>query len=169
MGGLANLGISLPTLVAQIVNFVILFGLMYLVAYKPLMRMLDERSRRIRESMERTELIKQQAARAEEEVKKQLEVAGKEGQEVIARAVRTGEELKRGAQQEARKGAEALTARARTEIQRERDEAITELRRAFADLTVLAAGKVIDRSLDKEAHRQLIDKVLEESTTLKKG
>jgi len=169
MGGLANLGISLPTLVAQIVNFVILFGLMYLVAYKPLMRMLDERSRRIRESMERTELIKQQAARAEEEVKKQLEVAGKEGQEVIARAVRTGEELRRDAQQEARKGAEALTARARTEIQRERDEAITELRRAFADLTVLAAGKVIDRSLDKEAHRQLIDKVLEESTTLKKG
>ena len=169
MGGLASLGISLPTLVAQVINFVILFGLMYLVAYKPLMRMLDERSRRIRESMEQTELIKQQAAQAEGEVKKQIEAAGMEGQEVIARAVRTGEELKRNAQQEARRGADSLTVRARTEIQRERDEAIAELRREFADLTVLAAGKVIDRSLDKKAHRQLIDKVLEESTTLKKG
>lgn len=169
MGGLASLGINLPTLVAQIINFVILFGLMYLVAYKPLMRMLDERSRRIRESMEQTELIKQQAAQAEEGVKKQIEAAGMEGQEVIARAVCTGEELKRNAQQEARRGADSLTARARTEIQRERDEAIAELRQEFADLTVLAAGKVIDRSLDKKAHRQLIDKVLEESTTLKKG
>ena len=169
MGGLASLGINLPTLVAQIINFVILFGLMYLVAYKPLMRMLDERSRRIRESMEQTELIKQQAAQAEGEVKKQIEAAGMKGQEVITRAVRTGEELKRNAQQEARRGADSLTARARTEIQRERDEAIAELRREFADLTVLAAGKVIDRSLDKKAHRQLIDKVLEESTTLKKG
>ena len=42
------------------------------------------------------------------------------------------------------------------------------MRREFADLTILAAGKVIDKSLDKEEHRQLIDKVLEESSTLKK-
>ena len=164
-----GLGINLPTLVAQIVNFAILLGLMYLVAYKPIIRMFDERSRKIKESVEQTEFIKEQAERAEEEVKKQLEAASKEGQEVIARAVRTGEEIKREAQQEARQEGESLIARARTEIQRERDEAIDELRKEFADLTVLAASKVIDRSLDKEAHRQLIDKVLEESTTLKKG
>jgi len=169
MGGLTGLGINLPTLLAQIINFAILLGLMYLVAYKPIMRMFDERSRKIRESMEQTEFIKEQAAHAEEEVKKQLEAAGKEGQEVIARAVRTGEEVRREAKQEARQEAESLIARARVEIQRERDDAIDELRKEFADLTILAASKVIDRSLDKKAHRQLIDKVLEESTTLKKG
>ncbi len=169
MGGLANLGINLPTLLAQIINFIILFGLLYLVAYKPLMRMLDARSRKIKESMEQTEYIKQQAAHAEEEVKKQLEAAGKEGQEVIARAVRTGEEVRQQTQQEARQEAETLIIRARMEIQQERDEAIDDLRKQFADLTILAAGRIIDRSLDKEAHRQLIEKVLEESTTLKKG
>ena len=83
--------------------------------------------------------------------------------------MQTGEEVRRGAQQQAKQEAESLVARARSEIQRERDEAIDELRKEFADLTILAAGKVIDRSLDKEAHRQIIDKVLEESTTLKKG
>lgn len=169
MGGLANLGINLPTLLAQIINFIILFGLLYLVAYKPLMRMLDARSKKIKESMEQTEYIKQQAAHAEEEVKKQLETAGKEGQEVIARAVRTGEEVRQQTQQEARQEAESLITRARIEIQQERDEAIDDLRKQFADLTILAAGRIIDRSLDKEAHRQLIEKVLEESTTLKKG
>jgi len=166
---LEGLGISLPTLLAQIINFAILLGLLYLVAYKPIMRMLDERSRKIKDSMEQTEFIKEQAVHAEEEVKKQLEAAAKGGQEVIARAVRTGEEIRREAQQKARWEAESLIARARTEIQRERDDAIDELRKEFADLTILAAGKVIDRSLDREAHRQLIDKVLEESTTLKKG
>ena len=169
MGGLGELGINLPTLVAQIVNFVILFGLLYLVAYKPIMRMLDERSKKVKESMEQTEFIRQQAERAEEEAEKRIEAASKEGQEAIARAVRTGEEAKREAQQQARQEAESLINRARTEIQRERDEAIDELRREFADLTIMAAGKVIDRSLDKEAHRQLIEKVLEESKTLKKG
>jgi F-type H+-transporting ATPase subunit b len=168
MGGLADLGINLPVLVAQIVNVAILFGLLYLVAYKPIMRMLDERSRRIKESMKQADDIKEQAAHAEEEVKKQLEAASSEGQARIVQAVQIGEEVKQKAQQEARQEAETLIARARTEIQRERDEAIDELRKEVADLTILAAGKVIDRSLDKKAHRQLIDKVLEESTTLKK-
>ena len=168
MGGLADLGINIPVLVAQIVNFAILFGLLYLFAYKPLMRMLDGRSQKIKESMEQAESMKEQAAHAEEEVKKQLEAASREGQERIARAARAGEEVKQKAQQEARQEAEALITRARTEIQRERDEAIGELREEFADLTILAAGKVIDRSLDKKTHLQLIDKVLEESSTLKK-
>lgn len=169
MGGIASLGISLPTLIAQVVNFVILFGLLYLVAYRPIMRMLDERSRKIKESMEQTEFIKEQAARAEEEAKKRIEAAGREGQEVVARALRTGEELQQKSEQEARQEAETLLGRARLEIQRERDGAIDELRKAFADLTIKAAEKVIDRSLDKEAHRQIIDKALEESTTFKKG
>ena len=44
-----------------------------------------------------------------------------------------------------------------------------ELRREFADLTILAAEKVIDRSLDKETHKELIDKTLEESTNLRRS
>ena len=164
-----GLGINLPTLLAQVVNFAILLGLLYLVAYKPIMRMLDERSRKVKESMEQTELIKQQAKHAEEEVKKQIEVAGKEGMEIVSRAMHTGEEVRQKAQQEAKQDAETLIARAQVAIQRERDGAIDELRKEFADLTIMAAEKVIEKSLDKQTHRQLIDKVLEESTTLKKG
>ena len=163
-----GLGISVPTLIAQIVNFAILFGLLYLVAYKPIMRMLDERSKRIKESMEQTENIKEQAARAEEEAKRQIEAASREGQEVVARAVKGGEELRQQAQQAAKEDAEALVNRARLEIQRERDEAIDELRSGVADLTIQAAEKVIEKSLDKKEHRELIDKVLKESSALKK-
>jgi len=169
MGGLESLGINMPTLLAQIINVAILFGLLYLVAYRPIMRMLDERSRKIKESMEQTEYIKQQAERAEEEAAKRIETAAKEGQEAVARAMRTGEEIRQEAQQQAKQGAEVLIARARAEIQRERDEAIDQLRKEFADITILAAEKVIDRTLDKKAHREIIDKVLKESTALKKG
>jgi len=164
-----GLGINLPTLLAQIINFLLLFGLLYLVAYKPIMRIFDERSNKIKESMEQTEVIKEQATRAEEEFKKRLEAAGKEGQELISRAMRTGEEARQKVQQEARQEAEAIIQKTRFEIQRERDEIIDELRKEFADLTIEAAGKVIERSLDKKAHRELIEKVLEESPTLKKG
>ena len=169
MEGLAKLGFNLPVLLAQIVNFVILFVLMYLVAYKPILRMLDKRSQAVEESMKQTEYIKEQVAHAEEESKKRIEAASKEGQEVIARATRNGEEVRQKAQQDAQKDAETLITRAKTEIGRERDDAIGDLRREFADLTILAAEKVIQKSLDKESHRQLIDKTLEQSTTFKKG
>jgi F-type H+-transporting ATPase subunit b len=118
--------------------------------------------------MEQTESIKEQAANAEEDFKKRLEAANKEGQELISRATRTGEEVKQKVQLEARQEAEAIIEKARLEIQRERDEIVDELRKEFSDLTIEAAGKVIERSLDKEAHRELIDKVLEESSTMKK-
>ena len=164
-----GLGINLPSLLAQLINFIILMGILYLVAYKPIMRMLDERAGRIRESMEQTEKIKQQAEDAEAEFKKQIAAASKQGQQVIDRAARTAEEIRQKARREAEVEAEALLTRARAEIRRGRDEVVDELRREFADITILAASKVIDRSLDKEAHRQVIDKVLKESGGLKKG
>ena len=163
-----GLGINWPVMITQVVTFIILLVVLRFVAYKPVMRMLDERSRRIRESMDQAESVKQASIHAGEKVKKQLEEASREGQERVARAVRAGEEVKQKAQADARREAEALIDRARGEIRRERDDAIGEVRREFADLTVLAAGKVIERSLDKEQHRELIEKVLEESSTKKK-
>ncbi|MFC1900239.1 F0F1 ATP synthase subunit B [Chloroflexota bacterium] len=168
-GIVEGLGISIPTLLTQIITFLILLVILRLVAYKPLMRMLDERSNKIKESMELTESIKEQAANTEEEAKNQIEAAGKEGQEMIARAVKTSEEIRQKAQEDAKPEAEALVSKARQEIQQERDEAIAELRREFTDLTITAAEKIIEQELDKEAHRKLIDKVLDESDSLKQS
>ena len=164
-----GLGINWPTLVAQIVNFGVLFVLLYFLAYKRVLKILDERSHKIKESIAQTERIREQAAHADEESKRRIEAASKEGQEIIARAVKAGEEVRQQAQQLARQDGESLLTKARGEIQRERDEAIGELRREFADLTILVAEKVIERSLDKEAHRQLIEKTLDEMTILGKG
>jgi F-type H+-transporting ATPase subunit b len=163
-----GLGINLPTLLAQIINFLILLGLLYLVAYKPILRMLDQRAAKIREGLEQAELNKERAARAEEEVKAQLETARKDGQAIIAQASQIGERVKEEAKLGARQEAEALIGRARGEIQRERDEAMDELRKEFIDIAILAAGKVINESLDQERHRRLIEETLEGSAALKK-
>ncbi|AHB13268.1 MULTISPECIES: F0F1 ATP synthase subunit B [Dehalococcoides] len=169
MEKLAELGINIPSFIAQIVNFGLLLGLLYLFAYKPILAKLDERSARIKESMERTDQVKEQAQRAEEEFKKKIGEASQQGQLVIERAVKTGDEIRQKAIEEARAEAEAMLSRARTEIRQERDEVVDQLRKEFAELTILAAGKVIDQSLDKKAHQALIDSVLENSTNLRKN
>lgn len=169
MEGIASLGVNLPTLIAQVITFILFFLLLKKYAFKPVMKMMDDRAGKIRESVEQVEAINDQAAKAEEEYKRQISQAVKEGQEITARAARAGEEMRLKAQEDARKDAESLINRAQVEIQRERDEVIEQLRREFADLTVLAAGKVIEQSLDEKAHRQIIDQTLEESADLMKG
>jgi len=166
---LEDLGINWPSLVAFIINFFILLGLLTLVLYRPITKMLDERSAKIKESLEQAERMKQETVRAEESVKAQIEVGRKEGQAIVAQAAQTAERVKEEARAEARQEAETLIAKARTEIDREREESFNQLRQEFADLAILAAEKVIDQSLDKKAHQQLIDKVLEEGLTSKEG
>lgn len=159
-----DIGISVSGLVAQLINVTILLLILYFVLYKPILRMFNERSSRIKESMEQAEEIKHKMAETEEQVGQQLEAARREGQNMLAQAGQMSEQVKEGARQEARQEAEAVIAKARLEIERERDEAFDELRRQFVDLAIVAAEKVIDESLDKEKHRRLIVEVLAEGT-----
>jgi F-type H+-transporting ATPase subunit b len=165
---LNKLGIDAPSLIAFLINFFILLGLLTLVLYKPVIRMLDQRSAKIKESLEQAERMKQESVRAEETVKAEIEAGRREGQALMNQAAQTAEKLKGEARAEARQEAEALIAKARIEIDREREESVNQLRQEFADLAILAAEKVIGQSLDKKAHQQLIDKVLEEGLAPRK-
>ena len=160
-----GIGINLPLLVAFVVNFLILFGLLSIVLYKPVLKMLDERQAKIKESLEQAEQIKEQATRSEEQMQATLEKARKEGQEIVAQAAQIGERLKQEAAEGARKESESLINKARSEIELERDKAINELRADFAEIAILAAEKVIEETLDSKRHRKLIDEVLDKSTT----
>lgn len=160
---MSAIGIDWQFLLAQLVNFSILLGLLLVLLYKPVRRMLDERSAKIRESMEQAEQIKEQMAKTEEQVKEQLDAARSEGQSILAQAAQMGESLKEEARQEARQEAEVIVARARTEIERERDKAIDEVKSQFVDLAITAAEKVVRESLDREKHRRLIEEVLEQA------
>ena len=79
------------------------------------------------------------------------------------------EKYKEEERENAKKEAEGLLAKARAEIQRERDEAINEVRSHFAELAITAAERVIERSVDASVHKDIIDKVLEESPTVRGG
>lgn len=161
------LGINVPGLVAQIINFSLLMVLLTALMYKPVLKMLDERATRIRESLEKAEEVKREAERTEQQFQARIQESRQEGQAILAQATKSGERLIEEARQRAREEGESLLTRARTEIEMERDRAITELQQRFADLTVLAASRVIGQSLDKESHARLIEQVLEEGRGLR--
>jgi F-type H+-transporting ATPase subunit b len=167
--GIGNLGIEWRVLIIQGISFLVLFGTLIFVAYKPLLKILDERSKKIQDSLDQAESVKDQSLHAEEELRKQLQAASSQSQEIVGRANKASDEIRAQARDLAKKDADILIEQARQAIKSERDEALREMRQEFAELTILAAGKVIGETLDKESHKKLIDKVLEESKTLNQG
>lgn len=161
---ITDIGINLPVLIAQTVNFIVLLIILRLVVYKPVLQMLDQRRQRIQEGLQAAERGRERAEEANREAQAQVEAARREGQQIVAQAQQVAQRLQEEARQEAQRQQEAMLARARGEIQLERDAAIAQLRREFADLTIAAAEKVIGQALDRAAHRRLIEEALAEST-----
>ena len=158
------LGINVTGLVTQIISFGVLFGILSFLLYKPIVRMLDERSERIRDSLEASERARQEAASSQEETQRQLEEARAEGQQLIAQAREVADRFREEELAKARADITAERERAEANIQRERDAAIEELRGEFSGLAILAAERVIRRSLDESDHNDLIQQALEEGS-----
>jgi F-type H+-transporting ATPase subunit b len=169
MGGFASLGINLPLLFVFVVNFIVLYVLLRIFLYKPVLKMLDERARRTKEGMDLAEATKKEYEQAKSEVQKQIEKGRQEGQAIVAQAMQVGERLKEESRQEATKQAQVIIDRARSELQAERDKIIENLRREFVNISIAAAEKVIKETLDKERHRKLIEETLRESAVLRKS
>lgn len=157
------LGINLPGLIAQIINVLLLLLLLSATLYKPVLNKLDERSLRIKESLGAAERARQDATQAQANIQAQLDAARREGQVLIEQASKAAELVRTEIEQTARREAEAIIERAKVDFELEKQKAIADLRGQFADLTILAAGKVINESLDTARHQRLIQEVLEQS------
>ena len=165
-GGIGALGIDLTTLLVYVVNFGVLVLLLYFFAYRRILGVLDQRSERIRGSLEEADRVRREAQEQQASMQRALDEGRQEGQRVLAEARTAAERYREQQAAQARVEAEAILDRARQEIRHERDAAIEQVRGAFAGLAVTAAERIIHRSLDADAHRDLIDEVLAESDSL---
>lgn len=166
---LETLGIHFPSLLIYLVNFLLVLLLLRLFAYRPILRLMDQRAQRIRESLEASEQAKEAAASSQEAVEAQLVEARREAQRIVEQAREAAERYRAEEMERARNEAETFVSRARADIERERDAAVEEVRSNFADLAMTAAERVVRRSLDRQAHEELITQVLEEGESLRRG
>jgi len=158
------LGLNLPQLIAQVANFFVLLVLLRLTLYKPILKMMDERRRKIAEGLNAADTARAEAAAAQVNIQAQLDIARKDGQDLIANAQNIAVRIQAEAREQSNRDRETALERVRSEIQLERDQAVAQLRGEFADVTVLAAERVIKQSLDRQSHQRVIDETLAEST-----
>jgi F-type H+-transporting ATPase subunit b len=166
------IGILWGNLLWQIAAFGVLVWLLSRFAYKPIIGMLDERANRIRESMEQAEQIKQDNAEAAKRAQEILAEAQNQTREILAQAQQMSQRTIAAAQAEAREQREKLLADAHAQIQTDTQRAKEELRREVARLAIMAASKVVGKSLDTQDHYRLVDEALaeaEKSGGIKRG
>jgi F-type H+-transporting ATPase subunit b len=164
MDAASALGINLPQLIAQILNFIVLLVILRLVLYKPILGMLEERKQKIAEGLNAAEIARAEAASAQANIQEQLTAARQQGQEIVANAQGIATRIQEEAREQSARDREESLKRAQAEIALERDRAIAQLRGEFADITVGAAEKVINQSLDRQSHQRIIDEALAESS-----
>ncbi len=154
---MGKLGISLGFLLFQIFNFTILCILLYAWAYKPILRMLDNRKQKIAQGLEDARVASEARANAEQEAASILAEAQNKANQVVRDSTERAEaaalEIRAAAEAEATKGREAALA----EVQVERDRMLGDLRSQIAALAIAAAQKLVAESLDEKRQHALID------------
>jgi len=154
---LEALGVNGPFLLAQIVNFLILFLALSVLLWKPMLRMLNERKQRIAQGLEDAEQARHDRERAQAEYEERIKQAGQEREEILARAAEEGEGARAETLAQARAQAEQIVAEGKETVERERQQMLAALRSQVAALSIAAANKLIGEALDEQRQRRLID------------
>jgi F-type H+-transporting ATPase subunit b len=142
------------------ITFLLLVVVLSKFAWGPIVRMLDERERTIREAIEQAKKERAEAERALLEQKATLATAQREAAELAQRSRGEVEALRADLTARARKEADDLVAQARTQIQEEKSKALAELKGQVADLAIEAARRLIQSSLDEKSQRALVEEYI---------
>jgi len=140
--------------------FGVLLFLMWKFALPPIVRLTEERERKIKGELEQAERMQAEARTALEEHRKLLAGAKGEAHALITEAKTVAQKEREALLARARAEQEQMLDRAKREIDVERERAVAELRREAVDLSLAAASKLVEQRLDDEANRRLVTEFL---------
>jgi len=150
------LGINLGFFVAQIVNFGIIFLLLWKGVWPRVTTMLDQRAARIAQGLEDTRAAEQARANAEREREDLLRQTRAEGQRLLEEARQRGEDQVKGMLRDAEQEVEQAHTQARTQAEQERNRLLADTRDQIVAMAMAAAERLIGASLSENQQRQIV-------------
>jgi F-type H+-transporting ATPase subunit b len=154
-GGNPLLEVQAGTIIWTLVTFVVLLVLLRLVAWKPVLGLLDEREKAIKSSIEDAEKAREEAEKHLAEGREALKSARQEMSAIIEKGQREAERLRQEMLAKAQQDVEETRRQGLEEIDREKRGALAEIRTAAVDLAVAAAGRIVASSMDEKSQRKI--------------
>jgi F-type H+-transporting ATPase subunit b len=142
---------------AQVINFAVLVAILAKFAYKPFLKILEDRKMKIQNDLDSAEQNRLDGEKFKQEYLDKLEEARIQAQSIMDKAVRTAEQAKDEIIKQAQEESAKLLKNAKDEINRERDKAINELRAEVVTLSLAAASKIINKNMDDQVNAELVE------------
>lgn len=145
----------------EVLSFAILFFILYKFAFPGILSALEEREKKIKNSLDEAERHRSEAEQKLKEYESKLNTAAKEAEGILAATKERAQRLMEENEQRMTAEAERIKGDATREIDQERRKAIQDIRAQTTDIALLVAEKVLQRSLNEADHRKFADEALE--------
>jgi F-type H+-transporting ATPase subunit b len=143
-------------IVTQILGFIIVLWIMKRFAWKPLLRILDERTERVQSDLGEAEKQRLDMEKLREQYEEKLKDIDSEARARLQEAVRNAQRIASEIKEDARGDVKEMLGRARDEIERDRAEALVQLRKEVVEIAIKASEKVVRESMDAARHRKIV-------------
>ena len=157
---LETFGVKPILLLAQIVNFIILLFLLNKFAYKPIMKVLDDRKHKIETSMRQAEEVEKKLAETEASQKEIIGRAERESTKIIEEARAAAKKLQDETMVETSNKMEEALLKNKDSIKLEREKMVNEVKADMADLVADTTKKVLGKTLTSGNNRELVNDAL---------
>lgn len=158
---IAKLGINWQLLLAQVVNFLIVLGVLTYFVYKPILDLLDRRTHRIQKAMQEAKRLEEEAKKLEARRIEKLKVIDEECGRVLAAARTKAEAMHAEMLAKARSDSEHLLEKGRQDLKHERDAAMKDIQETLATVILKITQQVLEREFSPADQKKTLQKVSE--------
>ncbi len=159
---LHKLGIDWKLLIAQIVNFAILLFVLYKFVYKPVLDLLEKRSKTIEKGIRDAKESEERLVKIEKMREERMAQAEKEIGRLLGQAKSDAEAMKKDIVEAANAQAEDLLRRAKIQMTEEKEKMIQDVKSEVTMFIVQATGKLLEREFSPVDQKRLADAVAQE-------
>lgn len=150
------------SILETVLNVLILFVLLRIFLFKPINKMLDERTQSVQKDIDDAERAKKEAEELKEQYAASLSEAKEEAGKLLRQAHDEAETEREAIIRRSHEEAESIVSAAGETIENERRRVIRQAHSQIADLAIEAASKIVGANLDDEKNRRLVDEFLSE-------
>lgn len=160
--GLGTLGINGPAFLIQLITFLIVFLILRQWAFKPILRILQQRRDTIEQGVNIGEQMKKEQVELEQKVTEALHEARKKADDIVANAEAQARQAVQDAEDKALQKADGIITAAKDRIAQDTSRARKQLESEVANLVADATEVIIKEKVDAKKDAQLIDKAIKE-------
>lgn len=149
------------TLIAQILNFIVLLVILAKFAYKPLLKAMEDRRNRIIKDLDTAEQTRLDAEALKAQYAEQLATARQEATEIVDKANKVAQNLHDEFMDQAHAEKDAMMATAKERIEQDKQQALLDIRAQVIKLSTEIAGKVVNQKLNSAEDQKLVEETVD--------